>query len=594
MDVVDVMDAQCAGAQRRDRAETFPFVWSSAWTMRMFSVAIDGNKIDYWSSSPSIVASRLYDIAPISITIIPGDVIHVQIGVEMPVIGSNNRLFVAVVEDSNYYPSSPNGEVWANNVLRKLLPSSSGQIVDLSTVGTQNFSFPLTLDPSWDTDRLQIVAWVQDWSASTASYCVSNAKVAEWRLTGYYHTVDAERTKEIAAPADTASFAVSLGNIGSFDDTYGVWFEADVPAGWVVSAEHDGVPFDSTGISLASLASANIDIIVAPVGHLGEGTIRMLVQSSGDSSGAIDTVTFTVMAGGNLLYVAASVEASANIPYFEDMFADNGVNYQEWSVPQDGALPDLSNAPYEAIVWHDGDNLEASLSLQDRNSILNFLDNGGKMLVTSAGWARTNGSIFDFYYMGIGAINDGIDTSPSSVTGTYGGTEFTGYTATLGGDVAEGFTVSSPSRGILRLSSGKTCGLIRETDGGGRLVYISFMLEDVPSETERDDFWNRVVEFWGGLDVAEQNLPKAKGILDAYPNPFNEMLSIDVVPPRAGAINVDIFDLSGRLVSAVFDGTVPAEGITVRWDAHDVPSGLYLVRARGESFSAEVKTLLIK
>ena len=566
------------------------------------SVAIDGKKIGSWSTSPSVVNSRLYDIAPIALTIIPGDVIHVQVDVETPVSGTNNRLFVAAIEDSLYYPSAPNGEVWANNVLRKLLPSTAGQLVDLSTIGTQNFSFPLTLDPSWDTDRMKVVAWVQDWSASTASYCVHNAKVTDWQLMGYFHTLEAARIKEFAASDDTASFAVLLGNIGSYDDTYGVWIDADVPAGWDVWAEHGGTDFDSTGIALTSLASLDIDLHVIPSGSGGQGIVDMFIASDGDTSGAVDTVTFTVFAGGDLLYVAGPSAVTA-IPYFEDLFADNGVDYHEWSISQDGALPDLSDAPYEAIVWHDAENLAASLSLQDRNSIVGFLENGGKMFVTSASWARTIGSIFDFYYMFIGAIGDGIDSSPSSVTGTYGGTEFTGYTATLGGSIAEGFTVSSPSRAILRLSSGKTCGLTRVTDGGGRLVYLSFMMEDIASATERDDLWDRVVEFWGGFDVDEVDITSTPDDfrIRAYPNPFNSAITISFdcgsKSPQAlstlpsGACRVEIFDLNGRMVynnpvgsrlaSTAGDADLAPTVHEIVWQPDaTVGSGIYLVRAK--------------
>jgi len=552
------------------------------------AVSVDGYQIASWSSAATLVGPLMSDLAAIDLTVIPGDNIHVQVNVEFPISGSNNRLFVAVIEDSLYYPSAPNGEVWANNVLRKLLPSSSGQLVDLMTVGTQNFSFPLSLNPSWNTDNLQIVAWVQDMSAPTTAYNVHNAKVVEWRLMGYYHTFVAERMKELSSPGDTTRFVATIGNIGSYDDTYNIWFRTEVPAGWEVWAKRGTETFDSTGVTLASLADSDVEVFVKTSGFGGQGEVKLLLKSTGDTSGTIDTLTFTVMAGGDVLYIASQAAVTA-LPYFHDLFADNGVPYHEWSISRDGSLPDLSDAPYNAIVWHEGLNLEASLTLQDRTSIKNFLNNGGKMLVTSSSWARTVGSIFDFYYTHIGAISDGTESAPSSVTGTYGGTVFTGFSATLGGEVAEGFAVVSPSRGILRLSSGKTCGLIRDYDGGGKLVYVSFKLEDIANEASRDDFWARVVEYWGGYDVDEYDIPKAMSLVSAYPNPFNGVLTIEVSLETAQDYTIEAFDISGRLVETIYNGTVPAKGFVVRWETDDLPTGLYLVKVSGIGFSKELK-----
>ncbi|MCK5833610.1 Omp28-related outer membrane protein [bacterium] len=570
----------------------------SRWTHYAVSgvpaVAVDGNKIGSWSSASSLISSLLYDIAALDITIIPGDIIHVQVNVETPITGTNNRLFVAVVEDSNYNPTSPNGEVWANNVLRKLLPSASGQLIDLNTIGSQNFSFPLTLDPSWNTDNLMIVAWVQDWSAPTTAYNVHNAQITDWRLMGYFHSFAAEHNRNISEPGDTASFTASIENIGSYDDTYAVWIETDLPTGWTSWAKQGSTTFDSTGITLSSLTSSEIDVFITPgVSSGGQGKVNVLLKSEGDTTASIDTLSFTVLAGGDLLYVATQGAVTAT-GYFHDLFADNGVNYQEWSITRDGSLPDLSNAPYDAIVWHDALNLEASMSIQDRNSVKNYLDNGGKMLVTSASWARTVGSIFDFYYLAIGAVSDGIDSSPSSITGTYGGTEFTGYTASLGGAIAEGFTPQSPSRGILRLGSGKTCGLIRETDGGGRLVYISFMLEDISNSTQRDDFWGRVLEFWGGLDVEDVELPENKALLCASPNPFNSSVRFDYsINERA---DLEIFDISGRLVFSI--DYLEAGTAAFMWEGYnnagiELPTGVYLVKLTTNSGSTSIRKVLL-
>jgi len=557
------------------------------------SVSLDGYKLPSWSSAATMVGSLIGSYAPLDLTIIPGDNIHIRVEVEEPLPGSNNRLFVAIVEDSLYFPSAPNGEIWASNVLRKLLPSSNGQLVDLSGVGSQNFTFPLELHSAWDTDHLKIIAWVQNMAGPVSAYNIHNAKVEGWRLDGYHHSFTTSRAKDFSAPGETAEFRASISNIGSLDDTYSVWVESEVPAGWMVRAEYGATPFDSTAIFLGSLENAQFDVFIVPSTSRGQGRVRLLLQSVGDTTGAVDTLMFTVMNGGDLLYIAGEA-ATIDIPTFHALFADNGVDFHEWHISADGALPDFSDAPYSAIVWHEGFNLSTSLSVQDRSSIRDYLEGGGKMLITSASWGRTIGGVFDFYYSVLGAITDGVESSPTSVMGTYGGTEFTGFSADLGGLLAEGMTVTAPSRAILRLSSGKTCGLTRITDGGGKLVYVSFRLEDIATSAGLNDFWGRVEDFWGGFDVPEREMPSEKALVRTFPNPFNTALSIDIELAKPDNITVEAFDISGRLVESIYSGTVSANTTRVQWDAGNLPSGIFLIRVSGRDFSEQVKTILIK
>lgn len=74
--------------------------------------------------------------------------------------------------------------------------------------------------------------------------------------------------------------------------------------------------------------------------------------------------------------------------------------------------------------------------------------------------------------------------------------------------------------------------------------------------------------------------------LTAYPNPFNPQVTVAWSLPSAGRLDLDIFDLRGRLVAALLhDDQAPKNG-TVNWNGRDsrgqtLASGVYLVRARG-------------
>jgi hypothetical protein len=80
---------------------------------------------------------------------------------------------------------------------------------------------------------------------------------------------------------------------------------------------------------------------------------------------------------------------------------------------------------------------------------------------------------------------------------------------------------------------------------------------------------------------------------DAYPNPFNPQAQFSLVVPREQSVRVEVFDAFGRSVSVLHDGTVAADTpsrFVISVD--DLPSGTYLYRVTGETFS-ESKTVVL-
>lgn len=68
---------------------------------------------------------------------------------------------------------------------------------------------------------------------------------------------------------------------------------------------------------------------------------------------------------------------------------------------------------------------------------------------------------------------------------------------------------------------------------------------------------------------------------NAYPNPFNSVVTIEFVVRREQEIALEIFDLTGRLVGTVFTGRINA-GVHIRnWHPQSLSSGLYFARLRG-------------
>jgi len=100
---------------------------------------------------------------------------------------------------------------------------------------------------------------------------------------------------------------------------------------------------------------------------------------------------------------------------------------------------------------------------------------------------------------------------------------------------------------------------------------------------------------WFGPVTLTVPLPPAVPVLaGASPNPFHDVARIALdMPMAAGAIRLDVFDVAGRHVRALFAGTIPGGRNVVEWNGLDdqgraVRAGLYAVRLQG-AFGASTK-----
>ena len=83
--------------------------------------------------------------------------------------------------------------------------------------------------------------------------------------------------------------------------------------------------------------------------------------------------------------------------------------------------------------------------------------------------------------------------------------------------------------------------------------------------------------------------PRAAALLPSTPNPFRGSTSISFAIPRAEHVTLSIYDVSGRLVRALVDTTLPAAWHEIVWDGTDehrarVSAGIYLCELRAGSF----------
>ena len=88
--------------------------------------------------------------------------------------------------------------------------------------------------------------------------------------------------------------------------------------------------------------------------------------------------------------------------------------------------------------------------------------------------------------------------------------------------------------------------------------------------------------------------PRVYALRQNYPNPFNPTTTIAYELPQASHVTVTVYDMLGRQVSVVVDGTLEAGFHEVRFDASGLSSGLYHYRLKAGRFVETRSMVLIK
>jgi hypothetical protein len=91
-----------------------------------------------------------------------------------------------------------------------------------------------------------------------------------------------------------------------------------------------------------------------------------------------------------------------------------------------------------------------------------------------------------------------------------------------------------------------------------------------------------------------EGLPERVTLHQNYPNPFNPSTSIQYSLKSGEQVKLSVFDMLGREVAVIVDGTKSAGNHTATWDASNVSSGIYFYSLQTESTRITRKMTLMK
>ncbi|MCH7549898.1 MAG: CRTAC1 family protein [Candidatus Krumholzibacteriota bacterium] len=89
--------------------------------------------------------------------------------------------------------------------------------------------------------------------------------------------------------------------------------------------------------------------------------------------------------------------------------------------------------------------------------------------------------------------------------------------------------------------------------------------------------------------------PLSEAFSPAFPNPFFASTRFELAVDVTQRVHIEAYDVAGRRVAVLFDGTVrPGQTPPITFEGSGRVSGIYLIKATGESFTAERKVLLLR
>lgn len=88
--------------------------------------------------------------------------------------------------------------------------------------------------------------------------------------------------------------------------------------------------------------------------------------------------------------------------------------------------------------------------------------------------------------------------------------------------------------------------------------------------------------------------PSRLALEQNYPNPFNPRTKISFFLPEKGYASLVVYDVAGREVARLIEGTMDAGAHRVQWDAASVASGVYVYRLESVGFTRTGRMTLVK
>ena len=147
----------------------------------------------------------------------------------------------------------------------------------------------------------------------------------------------------------------------------------------------------------------------------------------------------------------------------------------------------------------------------------------------------------------------------------------------------------------ITLTDGLLINLVFATNEGGTKP-VSILNFSINNNSEYGSSVNGSIKVIGSTfaDNDKNVIPKEFALYQNFPNPFNPSTEIKFDLPKQSEVLIAVYDMLGREVARLVSGEIKAGSHTIKWNATNQTTGIYLVLFRADNFKQTRKMILIK
>lgn len=505
------------------------------------------------STMASLYTTRQNSLSPITVIVRTAKVgdsvtVYTTVYTETLIADPSATLRIAVMERLIQYPSPPgtNGESSFHDVMRKMLPNANGIPVILMPGHTITMEHKFKLDPAWEEDEIEVIAFVQngakeiyntgfvteDFNLLTSlGYKVVNQGQPQdatfniqipYTAPGYNSTVTFTAQEENSTPGITTSFP-NGNTVGTFPGNVNVKVNsnASVPAG-----------------------------------------VYKIVVTGTSASGDVHKIVVNYLVGKS--WITAGVFKSQVI-YKVDGVDYSGLKLFTWDVGSNHTIEAVTpqtfiNTRYVFQNWLNTSNTNPVLNVTVNTTESDYIAMFKTQFkvttsVLPAGIPVTVNGGNQFYDS---SSANTISVSPTTVL--FNGRNYY-FQRWLGGGIGS-YTGSNPSFQI-SLTNPVNQVAIYDTISTGIANYSS-------------------------------EVPDRYALHQNYPNPFNPVTKIRFDIKDAGNVKLTVFNSIGERVAVLYDGFLTYGKFEMDFNASQLSSGIYFYRLETDNFTDLKKLVVLK
>jgi hypothetical protein len=501
-------------------------------------------------------------------------------------IGTPQNCTIRAALIENNISSAPIGEPNTGNTIWNFI----GRLMIFETTLTvsgsgqqQQVVQGFTIDPAWNPDNLEALAWVQ----RDSNRAVLQAAQATSQYAVDVVDLDPLVGKVAGVPAD---YDVQLTYTGSVTDDVTITLdESALPAGWDAEIEWQSTTYGSS-LTIPGMTTGQMEPLIirtTPAAGSGVGTVKVTTAPVSNTSVGVTETYHTFTNTPALLFVDDDNGATYETQY-QAAITGAGHAAVTRSVQLEGNPVTTDMTGYDAVLWNTGALETQTIGPTNQVSIQQYLDGGGKFFLSSHGYLDHQGiTTFTSGYLGVTSFV--ADALAASATGVALDPIGDALSFTLSPPFADKADNVTPGLATTWLE-GPTGGDIgvRYDSGVFKTVFMSAAFEGVPA-LDQPTVMGRILDWLvgsgGATDVRPTDLP-APGELTLWqnsPNPFRGETTIRFDVPHDGVVDLAVFDIGGRRVANLLSGAIVSGRHVATWNGRDVEgrrtaAGVYFVR----------------